>query len=153
MVRRNRPVRSVRYPGRFDAGHAWAYLPDVGETVARLLDRESELAPFDAFHIGGHYLPRGVEMAETLRDIARNPKAPIEPVTRTYMRLVGPFEPKYHELLDHRHLWKTSKALDNTKLVSFLGEEPRTDFRAAVRTTLSAMGCMPRSQAAPEEAA
>lgn len=54
LVKSGAPVRSLRYPGRHDAGHSWAYLPDLAETFARLAERRSELPPFARFHFGGH---------------------------------------------------------------------------------------------------
>ncbi len=42
-------------PREAGIGHAWAYLPDVGETFARLADREGELGPFARFHFAGHW--------------------------------------------------------------------------------------------------
>ena len=43
LVKPGQPVRSILYPGRPDAGHAWAYLPDVAATIARLLNRRRSL--------------------------------------------------------------------------------------------------------------
>jgi hypothetical protein len=36
-------VRSVTYPGTREIGHAWAYLPDLAETIVRLAAIEQEL--------------------------------------------------------------------------------------------------------------
>ncbi len=36
MVKPGKPLKSVTYPGVHDAGHAWAYLPDLAATIARL---------------------------------------------------------------------------------------------------------------------
>ncbi len=41
LVKPGRPLRFITYPGRPGIGHAWAYLPDVAETFARLAERES----------------------------------------------------------------------------------------------------------------
>ena len=60
-----------------DVGHAWAYLPDLATTIARLLEREAELADFDVFHFGGHWFERGVEMAHAIRRVVGEPKPPI----------------------------------------------------------------------------
>ena len=59
-----------------DAGHAWAYLPDLGETFARLLERD-DLPRFARFHFEGHWFERGVEIAERTRAAAGVPDAPI----------------------------------------------------------------------------
>ncbi|HYM03034.1 MAG TPA: NAD(P)H-binding protein, partial [Stellaceae bacterium] len=36
MVTPGKRLRAVTYPGAPEAGHAWAYLPDLAETIARL---------------------------------------------------------------------------------------------------------------------
>jgi hypothetical protein len=41
--------RSLKIPGKPGAGHQWAYLPDVAETVAASLARRDELEPFSCF--------------------------------------------------------------------------------------------------------
>lgn len=43
FVKRGRPLRSVVYPGRPEASHAWAYLPDLARTIVLLLERDAEL--------------------------------------------------------------------------------------------------------------
>jgi nucleoside-diphosphate-sugar epimerase len=55
LVQPGRPLKAVRYPGPRGVGHAWAYLPDVAETFAKLCDREAELPPFARFHFSGHW--------------------------------------------------------------------------------------------------
>ena len=52
LITAGRPVRSIAYPGPHAVGHAWAYLPDVAETIAQLIERD--LAPFEMFHFEGH---------------------------------------------------------------------------------------------------
>jgi nucleoside-diphosphate-sugar epimerase len=67
--RRGGRVRSVYAPGAVDVGHAFAYLPDMAEVLARLLDREAELADFERFHFAGHWLARGDDMAGAIRRV------------------------------------------------------------------------------------
>ena len=64
LIKPGKPVKSVTYPGAPDIGHAWAYLPDVGETIARLVEARDRLEPFAVFHMRGEWLPEGGEMAE-----------------------------------------------------------------------------------------
>ena len=56
MMREGRPVRAVTTPEVPGAVHAWAYLPDLAETVARLVDRDEALAPAERLHFAGHAL-------------------------------------------------------------------------------------------------
>ena len=37
----------------WESGTCCSYLPDVGEAIAQLMDRDDELADFDRFHCGG----------------------------------------------------------------------------------------------------
>lgn len=142
MVTPGQPVTKITYPGRAEAGHAWAYLPDFGETAAALLDREAELAPFERFHFRGHYFARGVEMAEAIR--ATNGGAgKIGFLPWPVLVLLSPFVRIFRELAEMRYLWQETIELDNQKLISFLGHEPHTDLRDALSWTLAAMGCFP----------
>lgn len=143
MVQPGKPVRSVTYPGNRDVGHAWAYLPDFGETVARLADREQELAAFERFHFRGHYFERGVEIAERA-GVAANGEAGARINGFPWFAIVAlaPFVPLFREMSEMRYLWSEDVELDNAKLVAFLGEEPHTPIDVALRDTLVAMGCI-----------
>jgi nucleoside-diphosphate-sugar epimerase len=139
MITPNAPLKSVTYPGARNVGHAWAYLPDFAETVARLLAREQELAAFERFHFAGHYFARGVEFAERIRDAANAPNAPIRAFPWTGLLALSPFIALLRELAEMRYLWREDVRLDNAKLVAFLGEEPHTPIAAALAMTLSAL--------------
>jgi nucleoside-diphosphate-sugar epimerase len=143
MIKPGRPVRSVVYPGRRAVGHAWAYLPDVAETIARLLERQAELAPFERFHFGGHWFDRGVEIAEATRRAAGVPAAPIRRFPWFAIYLGAPFVETFREMLEMRYLWSAPLRLDNRKLVAVLGSEPHTPIEQALHDTLAGLGSLP----------
>lgn len=143
MVKPGKPVTSVVYPGDPDAGHAWAYLPDLAETAARLLAREEDLPPFERFHFGGHYLPRGGAMAEAILRAAGNPEGKIKPLPWWAVRLTAPVNETFRELLEMRYLWRVDLKLEDARLRRFLGEVPHTPLDAAVRETLDGLGSLP----------
>lgn len=144
LVKPGKPVKGVTYPGRYDAGHAWAYLPDLAEAFARLADREAELAAFETFNFGGHYMKRGVEMAQAIRRVAGVPEAPIRRLPWMAVRLMGLFNETSRELTEMRYLWDVTLQLDNRKLLTFLGREPHTPLDTAVHDTLAALDCLPQ---------
>lgn len=143
LVKPGRPLRSVVYPGPHDAGHAWAYVPDLAETVARLLARANELEPFAVFHFRGHGFERGVEFAEAIRAAAGAPSAPVRRFPWFALYVLAPFVETFREMLEMRYLWSQTLLLDNRKLVAFLGEEPHTPLAEALATTLTALGIGP----------
>jgi len=142
LVKSGKPVRSVTYPGPREIGHSWAHLPDLGETVARLVEREAELEPFDVFHFRGHWLECGVEIAEAIRRAAGNPRLPIRRFPWPVLILAAPFVTLFREMLEMRYLWREPLRLDNAKLVALLGEEPHTPLDDAVRASLAGLGCL-----------
>ena len=142
LIKPRRPIQSITYPGRPDAGHAWAYLPDVAEAVVQLLDREPELADFDVFHFGGHWLEPGIEMARAIQRVVGKPHPQIRRFPWALAYLASPFVTVLREMLELRYLWQQPVRLDNAKLVAFLGTEPHTPIDDAVRTTLLGLGCL-----------
>ncbi len=148
MVKPGKPVRSVNNPGGPGVGHAWAYLPDLAETMAQLIDREADLAAFDTFHFAGHWMDDGVEMAEAIVRAAGDPRMPIRRFPWWAMTLAAPFLTLANELQEVKYLWKTPVRLDNRKLLAFLGSEPHTPLDAAVSVTLEGLGCVPVDRAA-----
>jgi nucleoside-diphosphate-sugar epimerase len=144
--RRGGRVTSVYAPGPGEVGHAFAYMPDLGETTARLLDREAELADFEVFHFKGQWLERSDELAASIRRVTRQPKLPVKPFPYWMVKAFAPFNETFRELLEMRYLQQKPIGLDNAKLVAFLGSEPHTPLDAAVRATLDDMGCLPEPQ-------
>jgi nucleoside-diphosphate-sugar epimerase len=60
--------------------------------------------------------------------------------------LVGaasPFVPLMRELWEMRYLWHVPMRLDNSKLLSILGDEPHTPIEEAVRASLTGLGYLP----------
>ena len=141
FVKPGKAVRSVTYPGKREAGHAWAYLPDLAATIVRLAERDADMAAFEVFNFGGHWFERGVALAEATRRAADVPNAPIRRFPWFLIYLLAPFVVTFREMLEMRYLWQTSLQLDNRKLLAFLGEEPHTELDSALRATLVGLGC------------
>ncbi len=95
------------------------------------------------FHFGGHWFERGIAIAESTREAARVPRAPIRRFPWFAIRILAPFVETFREMLEMRYLWKKPLKLDNRKLVAFLGREPHTPIDTALQDTLTGLGCMP----------
>jgi nucleoside-diphosphate-sugar epimerase len=142
LVKPGRQLKAVVYPGRHDAGHAWAYLPDVAETAMRLIERDAELPRFAVFHFGGHWFERDVEIAEAVRTAAGDERLPIRRFPWWLIRIASPFVETFREMLEMTYLWRQPLRMDNRQLVAFLGEEPHTPTIEAVRASLRGLGCI-----------
>jgi len=142
LVKPGKAVTSVSYPGTRGVAHAWAYLPDFAEAVARLVMRRHEFAPFETFHFAGHSLARGEEMAEAICDVAGIPCSRIRAFPWWLVRGLSPFVTVFREMLEMQYLWRREVILDNRKLVAVLGSEPHTDLREAVEDTLQVLSCL-----------
>jgi nucleoside-diphosphate-sugar epimerase len=145
-------VTGVFQPGPGSVGHAYAYLPDLGETLARLVDAEDRLGRFEVFHFRGHYLDRNAEFGAAMRRVTGNPKLPVLPFPWIVVRLAAPFNETFRELLEMRYLCKRPIGLDNARLVGFLGEEPHTSLDQALAASLADMGLLEEPAYTPSEA-
>ncbi len=72
LVKPGHPPKVIKNPGQTGAGHQWAYLPDVAETVAALLARRDELEAFSCFHMRGHWDPDGTTMTTAIKHVAEH---------------------------------------------------------------------------------
>jgi len=138
-------VRAVLTPGRAD--HAFAYLPDLAETLARLVDREADLPRLARFHFRGHWLRRD-DIADAIRRVTGAPKTPLLPFPWALVAALSPFVTTLRELREMRYLWDRPVGLDNAALTAFLGAEPHTPLDAAIAATLDDMGLLPAPKAA-----
>jgi len=118
-----------------------AYLPDVAETMVRLVERE-DLDPFARFHVEGHWDDDGTRMISAIRRLLGSPDLPVRRFPWKLLGLASPFVPFFRELREMRYLWEQSIRLDNGALLAAIGEEPRTPLDEAVRATLLDMGCL-----------
>jgi nucleoside-diphosphate-sugar epimerase len=144
MVKPGKPVTAVRYPGQKGVGHQWAYLPDVAETMARLVENEDRLAPFEAFHMDGHWDPDGTAIIGAIGRACGNPNMRARRFPWPAVALASPFVPAFREITEMRYLWREPLRMDNSRLVAFLGHEPHTPLDDAIRISLQELGCLPR---------
>ncbi|MGO9171211.1 MAG: NAD-dependent epimerase/dehydratase family protein [Rhodomicrobium sp.] len=142
LVKPGKPVSTITYPGMRGAGHQWAYLPDVAETMVRLLEKMDDLDSFAVFHMVGHWDADGTEMIGAIRRSAGNPRIKVHPLPWRLMRLLSPLVPMFRELTEMRYLWTTPVRMENAHLRAVLGAEPHTPLDEAVHNTLAGLGCL-----------
>jgi nucleoside-diphosphate-sugar epimerase len=118
-------------------GHSWAYLPDLAESFARLVDIRHDLPRFTLLHFAGHEDKTGRAMVEAARHAIGKPDLPIRPFRWIWLWLGAPFSTFLREALEMRWLWQRGLALDNAALRRWLGEEPHTPLEQAVRAALA----------------
>jgi nucleoside-diphosphate-sugar epimerase len=143
LVKPGKPVTSVLYPGRKGVGHQWAYLPDVAETMARLVENEDRLAAFEAFHMDGHWDSDGTAIIGAIGRVCGKPSLRARSFPWWAVRLASPLVPLFREMIEMRYLWRKPLRMDKSRLVAFLGKEPHTPLDEAVRITLEGLGCLP----------
>ncbi|WP_199100459.1 NAD-dependent epimerase/dehydratase family protein [Dyella sp. ASV21] len=141
LIRAGSPVQRLTYPGDYALGHSWAYLPDVGETLARLLDRADELAPFQTFHFGGYWL-NGHELLAALRRVTADSSIRAARFPWWLAQLAAPFNETLRELCRMRYLWRAPIRLDDRQLAAFLGGTLYSPLEQALRTTLESLGSL-----------
>ena len=139
LVKPGRRLGAITSPGRPGVGHAWAYLPDAGETIARLLDRADELEPFARLHFAGVWDADGTAITRAIATAVGRPDTKVRALPWSLLGLAGLFRQTPREVYRMRYLWRTPIRLDNGKLVALLGEEPHTPLDAAVRATLAGL--------------
>jgi nucleoside-diphosphate-sugar epimerase len=135
-------LTGVYAAGGADVGHLFAYMPDLAETLARLVDAEERLGNFEVFHFRGHWLARSAELGEAIRRVTGRRALPIRGFPWAVVWAASPFNETFRELLEMRYLWQRPIGLSDAKLVRFLGEIPHTALEVALRATLADMGCL-----------
>lgn len=140
MVTPGKPVGRLMVPGKKGVGHAWAYLPDLGEAFARLLDKSDALPRFARYHFAGEWDADGTRIAAAIGEAVGRP-AKTWRMPWGLLPLIGLFNQTMRETIEIRPFWEKPVRLDNASLVKAIGEEPHTPLGEAMRTTLTALGC------------
>jgi len=140
LVTPGKPVGRVMVPGKSGVGHAWAYLPDVGEAFARLLDKGDDLPRFARYHFAGVWDEDGAQVTGA---IARAVGRPVKTRRLPWglLPIVGLFNVTMKEMVEMRPFWEHPVRLDNQDLVAAIGAEPHTPLDIAMATSLKALGC------------
>lgn len=151
MVKPGRPVRRLLNPATC-AGHSWAYLPDLAESFARLLDASDRLGTFERVQFEGVHDATGTGMTDAVRRVVGR-DIPERAFPWWLMRLLAPFGGFPREVVEIEPYWRRPVRLDNRRLVALIGDEPRTPLDRAVGTTLAALDCLDRPAALAPHAA
>lgn len=141
LVNPGKKVSTIMYPGKKGIGHQWAYLPDVAETMVRLLDHEAEIEPFARFHMQGHWDHDGLQMIRAIQHCVGR-EVSIRRLPWALINLLRPVSAFCREASELQYLWQHGYKMENHALTSILDEEPHTDLIIAVRISLTALGCI-----------
>ncbi|MGY5775665.1 SDR family oxidoreductase [Rhizobium sp. LEGMi135b] len=141
MVTPGKPISSMTYPGKRGIGHQWAYLPDVAETMIRLIEKGDELPTFAVYHMRGHWDGDGRQMIEAVQRVLGH-KVKVRAFPWWMVLLAAPFVRLMRELREMSYLWDVPLEMRNDKLLAVLGEEPHTPIDEAVRSSLTSIGCL-----------
>jgi nucleoside-diphosphate-sugar epimerase len=135
MVKPGAPLKAISYPGSAGVGHAWAYLPDLADTMVRLVQQERQLDVFESVHFRGHWDADGTEMVAAIRQAAGR-AVTVRRLPWWVLRLLSPLVPLFREMSEMRYLWRASFELDNAKLLRLLGSETHTPLALAVAASM-----------------
>ncbi len=141
MVTPGKPISSMTHPGKRGIGHQWAYLPDVAETMIRLIEKGDELPAFAVYHMRGHWDGDGRQMVDAVQRVLGH-KVKVKAFPWWFVPLAAPFVPFMRELREMSYLWDVPLEMRNDKLLTVLGEEPHTPIDEAIRSSLTSIGCL-----------
>jgi nucleoside-diphosphate-sugar epimerase len=142
LVKPGKPVTSISNPAAPGVGHQWAYLPDVAETMMRLLERGDALPLFACYHMQGHWDADGTQIAAAIARVVGKPAMKVGAFPWWLVPLAAPFVTVFRELREMRYLWRQPVRMSNARLRATLGSEPHTPLDEAVRRTLQGQGCL-----------
>ncbi len=119
-------------PGPFDVVHAWAFLPDMAETIVRLAGVEDRLRAYEVFHFDSQNIT-----ARQLRDAAQKAigrKMSLNHLPRLVFPLMGLFDPVMKATIEMLYLWDVPHALKDGRLAQVIGPVPHTPLVEALKT-------------------
>ncbi|MBI3231270.1 MAG: NAD(P)H-binding protein [Burkholderiales bacterium] len=143
LVKPGKEITAISNPAAPGVGHQWAYLPDVAETMVRLVERSEQLPLFARYQMDGHWDADGTQFAAAIARAAGKPGLKASAFPWWLLTLAQPFVPVFRELLEMRYLWRQPVRMSNARLLAVLGSEPHTPLDEAIRHSLQGLGCLP----------
>jgi len=126
------------YPGPPGLPHAWAYLPDLAQTLVRLAEQRAQLTGFHRFHFAGHTFSGAQLRAETEALLGRPVRLAALPWG--VLRALAWLLPMPRALVQMRYLWQRPHRLDDGALPERIGAVPHTPLALALATSLRELG-------------
>ncbi|UWR21587.1 NAD-dependent epimerase/dehydratase family protein [Sulfitobacter sp. S190] len=127
----NRVDRGIfTYPGRVDAMHAWAYLPDMARALVGLAERRETLRGFEQFNFEGFSLT-GAELQSAI-EAQIGGSLRHKTIPWPLIRVMGIASPLMREVAEMRYLWDVPHRLADSKLRAFLPRFTATPLGAAM---------------------
>ncbi len=142
MLQPGKPQERILWPGSGNAGHSFAYLPDMAATFVALMRHEASMARFEDLNFAGHYFDRGREFAERLAVAAGLTAGEVRRFPWELALLAWPFVPVIRQIAEMRYLWQVDARLDNSRLLAHIGAEPHTHIDLALQKSLKTLGCL-----------
>jgi len=131
------PLQHIINPGKPGVGHSWAYLPDLAETFARLIELpEGALARTECLQFAGFWDHDGQQMIRLIREVTGRPDLPERAFPWWLMRMAAIFGGFPREVVEVIPFWRHPVRLDNGRLKTLLGQEPATAIADALRQSL-----------------
>ncbi len=130
----------VTYPGRLDAVHEWAYLPDYVDALIRVATIRATLEPFTTFGFPGHAVTGQEFVAAIAKASGRSLK--VNQINWWMMRTFGSIWKMGRELTEIGYLWQVPHRIDGSKLAAAIGEVPHTPLDTAVARALRELGAI-----------
>ncbi len=122
------------YPGRLNAPHAWAFLPDLARAAVALAAMRDRLARFEDVAFPGYALT-GRELGEAVQAALGRPVR-ITRMAWLPLWLAAPFWAMGRKLLEMRYLWNKPHWLDGGRLAALLPDFEPTPLDQAMRSAL-----------------
>jgi len=111
------------YPGRMDAAHAWAYLPDMARAAVELAAQRRSLGGFEDVPFAGHNFT-GEDLRLALAQLKKR-EIRLKRFPWGMMKLLSPFWGLAREMQEMRYLWDVPHSLNGDKMALLL-----PDFKA-----------------------
>ncbi|MDU8929573.1 epimerase [Alisedimentitalea sp. MJ-SS2] len=124
------------YMGRWDAPHAWAYLPDLARAGVMLLEQRDRLDTFTDVTFPGYTLT-GHDMAQAFERVLNRPLVQAN-FNWTLFHLLRPFWRLMRHVFEMRYLWSKPHRLDGARLNTLLPGFTPTPLEEALRSALPA---------------
>ena len=114
----------ITVPGGFDVVHAWAYLPDLAETIARVAETEAILPDYAVVHFENHNVTAR-QIAAAVSAVSGR-KTALRRMPKFLFSVLGLFDPFMKATVEMLYLWDVPHALRDDRLKSIIGDVPRT---------------------------
>lgn len=140
-VAKDLPQGKMAWLGPYEVATPWGYMPDLAQTMERIATQRHQLGGWTQLNFAGmqrtgYDWQKALSITAQQRGWLQSGELQASQLYWNLWKPVGWVSARIRALHQLEYVWRTPHRMDNRRLLSLIGVEPRTDWQTSVHHTI-----------------